>query len=74
LAGQELGVGAAAERDGGKRRPGVIDRAADQRRGRAPAFWSQRAVTEVEVGAERDFAVAEIAPEAAAGERLVQGG
>ena len=31
LAGQELGVGAAAERDGGTRRPGVIDRAADQR-------------------------------------------
>ena len=31
LAGQELGVGAAAERDGGTRRQGVIGRAADQR-------------------------------------------
>ena len=39
----------------------------------AHAFGVDRRVTEVEAGAERDFAVAEIEPDAAAPERLVEG-
>ena len=72
VAGQDLGVGALAECDGGELWQGVINRVADERQGAAHTFGIEWCVTEVDAVAERDFAVAEIETEAAARERIVE--
>ncbi len=72
VAGQDLGVGALAECDGGELRQGVINRVADQRQSAAHTFGIEWCVTEVDAVTECDFTVGQIEPEAAAWERIVE--